>query len=390
MYALGRGGEVPGDSGLHLVKGLPLGEVRQGGGFCLVLRLLLQGGTENAVNVLPTQGQYMAALGGEGVPATLKGRRDRLVHIWLRRRAQQLPAHQQEKVPLAHGQSGQIRLLQLQSGDDGVVVGHLPIVHQQGHIREELLAPIKGRLLDRQVEDRRSGLRHVGGQKPAVRPGIGQQLLFVERLRVVQGLLSRVAEQTVGLPLEGGQVVELGRHLFLLLAGDSGADRRIISAGHPQGLRLLRGGDPLTDCLGSIQGKANMVVLLLLEAGDLPVPVHQHDKGRRLHPPHIQGAVVEDRKKSCGIDPDEPVRFLAAEGGLIQRVILRAGAQIGKTLPDGRVLHRGDPQPGEGLGATRHLIDQPEDELTLPPGICRIVLGGDFSDFVTRWHPMGR
>lgn len=23
-------------------------------------------------------------------------------------------------------------------------------------------------------------------------------------------------------------------------------------------------------------------------------------------------------------------------------------------------------------------------------GICRIVLGGDFSDFVTRWHPMGR
>ena len=22
--------------------------------------------------------------------------------------------------------------------------------------------------------------------------------------------------------------------------------------------------------------------------------------------------------------------------------------------------------------------------------ICRIVLGGDFSDFVTRWHPMGR
>ena len=26
----------------------------------------------------------------------------------------------------------------------------------------------------------------------------------------------------------------------------------------------------------------------------------------------------------------------------------------------------------------------------LNPIICRIVLGGDFSDFVTRWHPMGR
>ncbi len=58
-----------------------------------------------------------------------------------------------------------------------------------------------------------------------------------------------------------------------------------------------------------------MVVFLLLEAGDLPVPVHQYGKGGHLHPPHIQGAVVENRKKSCGIDPDEPVRFLAAEGG---------------------------------------------------------------------------
>ena len=29
-------------------------------------------------------------------------------------------------------------------------------------------------------------------------------------------------------------------------------------------------------------------------------------------------------------------------------------------------------------------------EFTLVPGICRIVLRGDFSDIVTRWHPMGR
>ena len=29
-------------------------------------------------------------------------------------------------------------------------------------------------------------------------------------------------------------------------------------------------------------------------------------------------------------------------------------------------------------------------EVSLGHGICRIVLGGDFSDIVTRWHPMGR
>ena len=28
--------------------------------------------------------------------------------------------------------------------------------------------------------------------------------------------------------------------------------------------------------------------------------------------------------------------------------------------------------------------------MTFPAIVCRIVLGGDFSDFVTRWHPMGR
>ena len=162
-----------------------------------------------------------------------------------------------------------------------------------------------------------------------------------------------------------------------MFTGDGSADRRVSGTDRSQGLRLLWGGDPLADRLGPVQGQAHMVVLLLLEAGDLPVPVHQHGKGGRLHPPHIQGAVVENGEQPGGVDPDEPVRFLAAEGGLIQRVILRAGAQVAKPLPDGRVLHRGDPQPGEGLGAARHLIDQAENELTLPPGVAGVDQLGD-------------
>ena len=227
------------------------------------------------------------------------------------------------------------------------------------------------------MEDRRSGLRHVGGQKPAVRPGIGQQLLLVEGLRVVQSLLRRVAERPVCLPLQGGQVVELGRRLFLLFTGDGSADRFRAGAGRPQGLRLRRGGDPLADRLGPAQSQAHMVVLLFAEHCDFAVPVHQHGKGGRLHPPYIQGAVVEDGEQPGGVDPDEPVGFLAAEGGLIQRVILGAGAQVSEALPDRRVLHRGDPQTGEGLPASRHLIDQPEDELALPPGVAGVDQLGD-------------
>ena len=63
---------------------------------------------------------------------------------------------------------------------------------------------------------------------------------------------------------------------------------------------------------------------------------------------------------------------MAAESRLIQRVILRTGAQVLEALPDRRVLHRGDPQAGEGLLAARHLIDQPEDELALPPGVAGV------------------
>ena len=374
---LGRCGEVLGNSGLHLVKKLTLGEIQQGGGFRLALRLFLQGGAENAVNVLPSQGQHIAALGGEGLPAAGKVCRHRLVHIGLRNRTQQLPADQQEKVPLAHGQFGQVRFLQLQGGENGVVVGYLPIVHQKGYIREELPTPVKGRHLGRQVEDRRSGLRHIGGQIPAVRPGIGQQLLLVEGLRVVQRLFCRVAEHPVCLPLEGGQVVELGRRLFLLFTGDGSADRLRAGTGRPQGLRLLRGGDLLRHRLGPAQGKTHMVVLLLAEHCDFAVPVHQHGKGGCLDTPHIQGAVVQHRKKPCGVDPDEPVCFLAAEGGLIQRVIVRAGAQVSEALPDRRVLHGGDPQAGKGLPAACHLIDQPEDELALTPGVAGVDQFGD-------------
>ena len=131
-----------------------------------------------------------------------------------------------------------------------MVVGHLLVIYQQGHIREELPAPVKGRYLGRQVEDHRSGLRHVGGQKPAVRPGIGQQLFLIEGLCVVQRLFRRVAEDAVGLPLEGGQVVEPGRCLFLLFTGDGSADCLRAGTGRPQGLRLLRGGDLLRHRLG--------------------------------------------------------------------------------------------------------------------------------------------
>ena len=55
------------------------------------------------------------------------------------------------------------------------------------------------------------------------------------------------------------------------------------------------------------------MVFLLAEQNDLAVPVSQHCQGGRLHPPYIQGSMVEDGEQAARVDADEPVRLLAAK-----------------------------------------------------------------------------
>ena len=55
------------------------------------------------------------------------------------------------------------------------------------------------------MQDHGGSLRHAAHQIPAVRPGLVHQLLTIERLGVVQGLLGRAAEHPVCLPLQGGE-----------------------------------------------------------------------------------------------------------------------------------------------------------------------------------------
>ena len=57
---------------------------------------------------------------------------------------------------------------------------------------------------------------------------------------------------------------------------------------------------------------------------------------------------------------------------MIQRVIVRAGAQIDKALPDRHVLHRRNPETREGLGTSGGLIDQPENQLALAPRVAGV------------------
>ena len=178
-----------------------------------------------------------------------------------------------------------------------MVVRHLLVIHQRRNIGEKLRADVEGRHPCRQMQDHRGGLRHVAGQIPAVCAGIGQQLLFIERLSVVQGLFGRVAEHPVCLPLQGGQVVQLGRLLRLFLPHQGYTHGLLPVTGVPDGLGILHNRDFFRNRLDPLQRQPHMMVFLLAEQDDLAVPVGQHCQGGRLHPPHIQGAVVQHREQ---------------------------------------------------------------------------------------------
>ena len=263
-----------GDGNLRAVKGLPFDEVREYTAVP-VRRLFFQESTENTVDLPPTFGEDALTLCGEGMAAAAKGGRDRLIHIRLRRRAQQLAAYQQEQIAFAQGQGGDIRFLDLHRGDDGVVVGYVLVGDHGLHQRIEIADFIKGRQLCRQMDHTGGRFRHIGGQIPAVRARVGQQLFFVEALGVVKGLLRRVAKQPICLTLQGGEVIEHRGLFLLLLTGDGGTGDGSALAHGRRLLRLRRIGKSLRHRLRAGQGQAHMMILLLLEQRDLRVPRRQ-------------------------------------------------------------------------------------------------------------------
>ena len=94
-----------------------------------------------------------------------------------------------------------------------MVVGHFLVVDDRRRIAGNGDAFAEQHGIGGQIHQHRQTLGHVRGQVAAVRPGVGAELLFIEVLQIVQRLLRRIAQQAVGVPLEGGQVIERGRLL---------------------------------------------------------------------------------------------------------------------------------------------------------------------------------
>ena len=57
---------------------------------------------------------------------------------------------------------------------------------------------------------------HLLGQEVTVRSGVGQQLLFIQSLCIIQSLLGGISQESIRLPLQQGQIKEFWRFFFFL------------------------------------------------------------------------------------------------------------------------------------------------------------------------------
>ena len=253
-----------------------------------------------------------------------------------------------------------------------MVVGYFLIVDYRLRITGNGDPFAKRHSTGNQIHQHRQAVCHITSQIAAVSTGIGAELLFIQALQIVQGLLGRKSKQTVGISLQGSQVIE-GRRLFGLFLALHLFDCDICTlTGFFQLLSssLIRHALPGYGKTGQLQRhgiKGNR-----LKGVDLSFSLDNECQRWGHNAPDVECAVVQHGKQPCGIDPHQPVRLGTAEGSIPKFIIVRTGAQVCKALPYGGVLHRRNPEPFHRLLATCQLIDAAEDQLALASGITGI------------------
>ena len=188
-------------------------------------------------------------------------------------------------------------------------------------------------------------------------------------MQVVKSLLRRVSAQAVCFSLQNGKVVEFrGLHgLCLFLHRLYPCVLSVTS--------LLNGfRSDLVVCLfaGSREaaaGDLRHIKRLALKRGDFRLSFYKKRQRRGHDAPHIERRAVKHGKEPCCIDPYDPIRTGAAKSRVIQPVIVLAGTEMRKALPDRFVLHTGNPKPLHRLLAFRVVIYQAKDQLALAPGV---------------------
>ena len=216
---------------------------------------------------------------------------------------------------------------------------------------------------------------HIVCQVSAVCTGISDQLLFIEVLGVIQSLLCRIAQHTVGVSLQTGQIIER-RRLFTFLLTFCLCDRsdRAISA-DCFGIRLLF--EAFACCRKPIQSNLNRIEGFRFESGNCCFTHDCHRKGGRHDSTNIQGLPVKGRKKSSSVNANNPVGSLSTKCCFIQSIIFSSRPEIFKALPDSGIFHGRNPKPLKWFSAPGFVVHQTKDQFTLTTGICRTHKAGN-------------
>ena len=282
-----------------------------------------------------------------------------------------LTGNELEDILLSHGQCLQILPAGGLGGDNGMVVRDL--------FRITELFPIDF-IRNGQIADARGPQKnlfhtgqHIVRQIPAVRSGVGTELLFIECLQIIQCLLGRIPQQAVGFPLQAGQVIQRRGGFFLLLLTNLFDNGGICClAGCRKSFRLRFCGKAVTDRMELSQSQVNRVIAFRSKRGNGALPLYQQGQRGRHDPADIQLGLVGQTEKPAGVDAHQPVRLGTTKGTLVQGIIVPAGGQVRKAVLNGTVLHGGNPQPLHWLPAVGQIVHRAENQLALPSGIAGI------------------
>ena len=231
--------------------------------------------------------------------------------VWIANGTQQPDTHHLQNVRFSNRKRSKIAMHHALRGDDGMVIGYLAVINHLSSVHRQIEARRIGKYCCNsrsQLADHRC---HLAGEKAAVRARIGKQLLFIQRLGIVQRLLSGVAKQAVCVTLQGGQIVELGR-IFRLLLGFNGLYHRRLQVAellNPFRFRLIRhalrmGKEAAADLHG--------IERFCLKAHDSRFPADDQRQRGRHNAAYVQCGSVHQGEKPGGIDTYQPVSLCSA------------------------------------------------------------------------------
>ena len=296
--------------------------IGQGGEFLFPVQDVCQ---HLALHCFPAFLQNLLALGGKFLPGTFGGQQGFQITEGLADCHQRPGDDELQDVLLPLGQCVQIGLQHTAGGQDGVVVGDFFPVYGAPCPGHSLIYICRGNV-EKALQLLSQFLQHflvIVGDIAAISSGISGKFLLIQALHIVQRLLCAVPQQTVSIPLKGGQIVQRRRIFRFFLAGNA-LDRcyHLLSAGFQQVFGNGFFGNAAAGCRASAgQFQIYRVEFFRHKGGDGGFPNYRHGKHRGHNTPYRQRLTVQARKKPGRIDTDHPVGTFPAECCIVQRIV---------------------------------------------------------------------